>query len=902
MKATQDNAEWFSNTYKQGTSEDNWAAVKATVRSPKIPLVVESATTTSATVHAPYVPPGATADYVLYNPTDGHVPYTVSVNNNVASTLSNDNFVVQNNSSQATYLDGVEDAGCGIFTPDGSFAYFKSYTGGFWYKISLSNPFKIADATNTLSSTFLLTTLASEDNNQNMMVSYAAGGNYIYLWGKGKVVARYTLTTPYLMETATDLQTYDLTSFITSALTSSGYLSNSGFVGFKVSADGTKGMAAFKRWNSTDGNERFNYTFQGFELSAPFDLSTLTVTSQGNPFSYDGNGQFINAISFSESGDYVLGFAGPYTSNQYLRSYYLSTPWDVSAASNITSEYINTFWTSSNFYSDQFSFLWNPVDDHLYATSDQGSHYYDMSGSGMPSTGNPYPTATLDYTGAGLTVAPTVIYEDSVTSSDIKVAQITRADADQDGMPLAISSSSTSTSLSVFPPMDYQGSTALNNKKVSVDGLELSLGTPTFSDNQINVVSTETSAQSITNRAAGVHSHATYEQLVNLDDPATRAPGAANSWSQSCGIDFDNTGTRFFYSGYAQSGSVNFGADIGTAVVRPIVEYSLTTPWDLSTATRFRAFDGEDHFKTGAPNANAVSYYANDFKFNADGTKFYTLNLDSSPRVSWMWEYDLSTPFDLTTISFVRETYLNPFISNNDDIYSFAISDDGKFMKLYYSSGSADLTSTTYLQSALLSFGTPYDTSTLSFVRFLGSRQYKKSFTGDSTYGYVSYGVEYPNNSAPRYNVYYVSTISGNGNNTASSSDVLDMSQMEGFNDGMWGNTMIGKTIVVDGGTKMYIHLPELHSVAMFTGPFGNFRDMYTVDSTSLSLSDQPRQVEFTVPASFTSMGSTSLSSNTNLYKEYATPEVSIDAEALKFKIEGDTGATVIRFNADLFT
>ncbi len=88
----------------------------------------------------------------------------------------------------------------------------------------------------------------------------------------------------------------------------------------------------------------------------------------------------------------------------------------------------------------------------------------------------------------------------------------------------------------------------------------------------------------------------------------------------------------------------------------------------------------------------------------------------------------------------------------------------------------------------------------------------------------------------------------------------------------------------------------------MFTGPFGNFQDKYTFDVSSLGLTDQPTNVKFSVSPTFTSLGSTSLKTSTSLYKEYETPEVSIDAEALRFKIEGDNNSEVTRFNVDLFT
>lgn len=896
MKATQDNAVWVSNNYKQGSSEDNWALADVKYRVPRIPLMVESATTTSATVHAPYGSPGATEDYVLYNSTDGEVPYTVSVSNSVATTLSSDNFVLQSNSNQAAYLDGIEDAACGVFTPDGSYAYLKSDTSGFWYKFGLATPYKLNNTSNTLDSTFQLTSLASEDKTEAMMVSYAAGGNYIYLWGRGQVVARYTLTTPYLMETATDLQTYDLTSYLDSFWGAS--LDQSGFVGFKVSADGTKGMSAVKLWGSTTGNNASyipNYG-QSFTLSTPFDLNTIKLTSQSNPLDYDGSNRFANAINFSESGDFIQGFAGDYQSNQYYRARYLNTPWDISsmASSYVTSEYINTFYSGSAFYQHQFSFLWNPVDNDVYVTSSQGSHYVD--GSGFAVSGNPYPTATLTYTSAGLTAAPTAIYKNGVNVNSVSYAILTRADADEEGTSLAIAKASTGTSLVVYPPKSLQGSTALNGKRLKIDGTEFDVTTTTFTDNDLSALNTASSTtRSGNSRGSDAENTGRYVGAYQYDDPTTRPANDPNSYTTSMGMAFNGDGTKFFVSGYADNPNFSAFGGPSTGIDDPIVEWDLSTPWDLSSATYANIYDGGNFTVPVSSNAPCL-----DFAFNDDGTIMYLMNNISS--TSYLHQGTLSTPYDLSTWTYSNHIDLYQLFNNQSHIYSFAISNDGKALAVFYSSSSGTLTSESYTKAYYAQLATPWVLSSATNKgNWTNYRGYRGSLFGDSDHGYGSFSV---GRAAAMTDRIHAAGLSGDLTSSSGFDDnAFDLSLSENWVDNQLGTTdKAGKIIVVDGGTKLYVHIPQQHRVAMWTGAFGNFGDKQVIDISSLSLSQQPQQVEVVPAATYTSLGSASVGTSTELYQRYDFDSKVIDAEALRFKIEGDTDAEVTQFNVDLFT
>lgn len=904
MKATQDNAVWISNSYQQGSTEDNWAKLGARYRVSKQPLVIQDASTTQATVHTPYDTPSSSATYVLYNSTDGEVTKTVTVVNNAATTLSSDSFTAINTTTQGTYYGTKTDACAGIFVPDGSVAYLKGATGGQWYKIGLPVNFQLDNTNNTLDNTITLTTAAADQNTRTQMASYAAGGNYVYLWGKGKTIARYSLSTPYLLETNSDLQTYDLNSLIFSSAMASGYNDTApGFCGFKVSADGTKGMAALRRWGSTDGNERLNYLFIGFSLSTPFDLSTLSVTSTGNAFSSTSSTYFTNAVTFSESGDHVEGTSGQYNNNQYYNAGYFSTPWDVSSYSSVTSEYLNNWHQGSMIYNNnyQFCFMWNPDQDKVYSPT-YNEDRFDTSGSGFATTGTPFPNSVLSYSSSGLTTAPTAIFKDGVQIDTISYGVLTRAQANQDGLSLAIDKDSTGTSLSVFTPMDYQGSSALNNTGLSIDGTSFTTGTPTHANDDLSVGS-NTSAMNTATKGNQLENNCKYIGLFTYDDISARSGASPSSWSAPMGMAFSNDGKKFLVSGY--SGAPNFSSLGGTTTDNPVVVWDLSTAWDVGT----KSFNSAVNLNTllGAPSEPSINYYGQDFAFNADGTKMYVLHSYSTGGLGYLYEGNLSSPYDPSTWSYETHISLSGStgLIDEDYIYSFALAPDGKAIKLFMSNTTGNISSTTYTKSWRVKLATPFSlNSATNGTIWSNYNDYRGSLWGDETYGYTGISTETAD-TGHRYNLLRVTCASGNFSDKTQSSDDFDLSLgVEDWVDSSIGSssTRTGKIVVTDGGTKMYIHFPQLHAVAMFTGPFGNFQDKYTFDISSLSLSDQPRSVNFSISPTFTSMGSTSLSSSTNLYKEYETAEVSINAEALKFKIEGDNNSEVTRFNADLFT
>ena len=143
------------------------------------------------------------------------------------------------------------------------------------------------------------------------------------------------------------------------------------------------------------------------------------------------------------------------------------------------------------------------------------------------------------------------------------------------------------------------------------------------------------------------------------------------------GVTFNNDGTKMFVSG-------NTGNDVG--------EYSLTTAFDVSTATfvgRFEVVNQDNN--------------PSDVAFNNDGTKMFVTGFTGVN----VYEYTLSTGFDLTsTVSFVdsfdvsgQETEPGGLTFNNDGTKMFMVGENSKKVNEYTLTTPFDVSSASFVDS-----------------------------------------------------------------------------------------------------------------------------------------------------------------------------------------------------------
>ena len=152
--------------------------------------------------------------------------------------------------------------------------------------------------------------------------------------------------------------------------------------------------------------------------------------------------------------------------------------------------------------------------------------------------------------------------------------------------------------------------------------------------------------------------------------------------ANSAGVVFNNDGTKMFVIG-------NTGDDVN--------EYTLTTPFDVSTAT-FNDFNGngrgfrvktEDSVPTGVA-------------FNNDGTKMFVMGFNGND----INEYTLTTGFDVSTASFVdsfsvatEDVNATDLAFNNDGTKMFVVGDAGNDINEYTLTTGFDVSTASFVDS-----------------------------------------------------------------------------------------------------------------------------------------------------------------------------------------------------------
>ena len=150
------------------------------------------------------------------------------------------------------------------------------------------------------------------------------------------------------------------------------------------------------------------------------------------------------------------------------------------------------------------------------------------------------------------------------------------------------------------------------------------------------------------------------------------------------GLYFNPNGTKFFING---------------AIGDDINEYSLSTAWDVSTASFTTNFSVAS--QEGTPNG---------LSFNDDGTKMYIVGTDNDT----VYEYDLSTGFDLSTASYnsvsfsVASQDVNPtgLFFKTDGSKMYVIGLGNKTIYQYSTTGSSALATIAWPSSVKWAGGT----------------------------------------------------------------------------------------------------------------------------------------------------------------------------------------------------
>ena len=447
------------------------------------------------------------------------------------------------------------------------------------------------------------------------------------------------------------------------------YSTNTDAVGMQMGHDGTYFFLLFPNTNS----------IRKLNLSSPYNIGSASYAGSSYDFTGLNNADVTSGsatdMNFNTSGTKVWVCHNDGT----VCSYTLSTAWDVSTASYDGVAYDTGQSAVASVFVDS--------DTTLYVTNNSTDvvHEYTL----------------------GTTVVPTSQYHIAATNSGGQINSSTWIDIN------SMTADQAAGDGTVHYAVSTDDRTTWSVAKAS-DGVR-----PIVRDNAGTWQYNNASTYAGTTWVNGSTNDEFYTLQESLGDGIAEAAGTFSSLSNVTydsvdfavgsqdadprGVAFSTDGTKMFVAG-------NSGDSI--------YQYTLSTAHDISTATYNSSF--------AAQGTNVL-----DVVFNSDGTKMYAPSVSPSP--SSIYEYDLSTAFDITTVTY-NSVSLNISSQSTGTVHGISFNDDGT--KLYTAiSGSS-------VYEYVLS--TAYDLSTASYNNLVFNAQSQVSdisgvtFNSDGTKMFIS--------------------------------------------------------------------------------------------------------------------------------------------------------------------
>ena len=552
------------------------------------------------------------------------------------------------------------------FDDTGDTAYV--LVAGVVFEYSLSEPYTFGGATYT----------DFESYTQNGTFLEAAAFNndgskaYVIYGSTVDRIGQFTLSTPYDVSTMTHERSLYLGNVDTTA------------TDIQFSATGSK------MYILGDGSNDVTEYY----VSTPYDISTAVVTDVQSVNSEEGT---PDAFTFSATGDkmFVTGPAG-----DDINEYTLATAWDVSTAS-----FVDSFDVSAE-DNQPADLAFNADGTTMFVLGDQNAsvYEYDLS-AGFDVSTAAYTNRKYDFSGfeiqpSGLAFNPNgeAMYVIGVQSREINEFSLA-SDFTFESVTATSTFSGTVT-----------GSSALPTTTVSVGTLVFS-GNASTSDLTVNTgAALELGSTGILTAGGDVALNGTFSAgdklyLTGGDNTVSGTLTGTNALGA-----IDVTG-RYTFSATTELTDLTIasGGDV-TAPTILTVDGGLTNNGSfsansgvvqISAATeKYRASNLTFQNATTVPQASI----SNGLAFNADGTKLYVLDNHISVQSREINEYNLSSPYDITTAAF--DSFFS-FASQESSPRGFVFNSDGT--KLFLVGGSGDDVNEYTLSTA-------YDISTLSFI------------------------------------------------------------------------------------------------------------------------------------------------------------------------------------------
>ena len=590
--------------------------------------------------------------------------YTLSTPFDVSTATFVDSFSV---TSQETSPRGL------AFSANGAKMFVVGVNSDNVNEYTLSTPFDVSTAVFVDSFS-----VRSQDTFPNDLAFSANGAKMFVVGVNSDNVNEYTLTTPFDVSTAVFVDSFSVASQETSPS------------GLAFSADGAKMFVV-----GNIGNDVNEYT-----LSTPFDVSTaffagsFSVSSQdisprGLAFSTNGDKMFVVGNAGDDVNEYTLAkpftfiinslasFAAVTVENNIAPSPDVITPLSITAAS-VDSDSTITITYSEN------------VD--VSTTDGQGFSLSTGAVSANSDPGGSSSIITLTVSGITTSDTPDVTYTASpgtVTGVSSNPAEDQTIGTTDNAPPTVVSIVTASTTT-----INLTLSEEITDNSPAPGDFVLS-GDITTSPTVLAIAANEntvTLSLSDSLDYDDVISLAYAKDTGSIDD--ITSPSFVDSFSVRFqdtfpeGLAFSTDGAKMFVAGES-------GDDVS--------EYTLTAPFDVSTAVFVDSFSvrSQDKFPSG-------------LAFSANGAKMFVLGVADDD----VNEYTLSTPFDVSTAVFVdsfsvasQDGLPRGLAFSTNGAKMFVVGDDGNDVNEY-------------------TLSTPFDVSTASFVDSFSVRSQETSPQG----------------------------------------------------------------------------------------------------------------------------------------------------------------------------
>ena len=482
-----------------------------------------------------------------------------------------------------------------FFKPDGTKLFVKQKQGSDHaiLELHLSTAWDLSTASDSNSS---FTGYGGQVSNGGIGLWFSTDGTSMYHGDLSTdSIYQYTLSTAWDVSTA---------SYANKSLSIASQ--SSLFNGLIFNDDGT---VLYAKADGTD-NKLYKYN-----LSTAWDISTASYAGSSSDFDYGADVTTTSAVGMTFSPDGTSYFQGNYIPNTERGTYYqwdLTTAYDLSTAS-LTSNTLDFSSVDNNPRDLKFSsdgsklYIGGSETDSIYQLS-VGSSNWSVDLSNVSYDNKSFSVATI---GSQTTSSWEVDFSANGTKMYV-------TDTNQDSI------------------YQFSLSTAWDITTASYDNVSYSAGS------QGNVRGSAFSADGT--KLFIVENTGTHEvHQYSLSTAWDLSTASYDNVKLAPSDDVSSIGTYFYSVAFSPDGTKMFAAGSGQTGTSLILSYSLSTGYDLSTAS----YDNVsfDH-SSQTPDLKRIV-------FNSDGTQFF----QASGAQQKIYQYSMTTAYDLSTASYDNKTF-----------------------------------------------------------------------------------------------------------------------------------------------------------------------------------------------------------------------------------------------------